>query len=525
MPDIKNLNEDSVYSFSDMSQIFKDKKRPKSIEPGETYTIEVEMFRSGKFKHPWYGDLDFTEQYLNDIVRNFNNGVRSKNIPCNAEHEREKGAIGWIDLNKENPVYTVNKTVTNSIGQEESRTVLMGCVALNSYGYSLLVDNRFKFWSAEIWPRWKSKEVNLMTTDGDTSVEVQAQTSTPVLAGGAVTNDPFIEGMEMIGFSNGILPNTSKEVVYSLDSNSDDYYVFSYHGKSADQVIEDKIEDEVSDFSQPIPHFVDKKDSVVKTDLPDVDKSNHSSKGASMKFSDVLNKINSLPLAEKLSYLDSVNHEFSASDENLIFSAYHSALRDQDEKSRLANEAERLKSLAIKDKEELQAKNTKLGLSLIEAKQQSYSNAVDAFEQKHIAAGIYPSVINAAKTLLSSMTVESRDQRFSCSSGSEASSVNMLEVLEQVFAAVPAEGRSTHMKTEITKSDIEAVAPKDEAVVAPVTENKSSDDSGVPAHVLAFSQTKQGKMMPWIVEPQYWGQVSEDGQFDLGAAFGLGDSK
>jgi hypothetical protein len=317
MPDIKNLKEDAVYSFTDISQTFKSKpNRPKSIEVGQTYSIEVEMFRSGKFKHPWYGDLDFTEQYLNDVVRNFDNGVRSRNIPCNTEHDREKGAIGWIDLEKENPVYTVNKIVKNSLGQDETRTVLVGWVALNSYGYSLIADNRFKFWSAEIFPRWRSMELSTIIGEDGMEVEVQAQTSTPVLSGGAITNDPFIPGLGMLGFSNGNHVDDQEDIAYTLDSDSNDYYLFSFHNKTEKKDSNTDVdvkEEKVEDFSNPIPHYVDEKDPVVKTESSVVDDSIKPSKGASMKFSDVLSKINSLPLAEKISYLDSVNHEFSAS--------------------------------------------------------------------------------------------------------------------------------------------------------------------------------------------------------------------
>lgn len=92
----------------------------------------------GRYRHPVYGDLDFSPEKYERIVANFKNGVYQERIPVNAEHDGQaSGALGWI----------VDMRLADG-GAVDAR------VEWTERGRSLIADDRFRYVSAELFDSW-----------------------------------------------------------------------------------------------------------------------------------------------------------------------------------------------------------------------------------------------------------------------------------------------------------------------------------------------------------------------------------
>lgn len=92
----------------------------------------------GVYKHKIFGKLDFTSERYGRIITNFKNDVFGQDLPISAEHvHKEDGALGWI---------------------EDMRLAEDGSVEVrpkwNAYGRTMIDDDRFRYVSAELLPKF-----------------------------------------------------------------------------------------------------------------------------------------------------------------------------------------------------------------------------------------------------------------------------------------------------------------------------------------------------------------------------------
>ena len=137
------------------------------VEMGEGSAIQIA--RTGKFKHPEYGEFDITKADLQEMARNFKANVRGQDIPIDIDHDHKGGAVGWI----------------RSV-QVKDGDALWATPEWTEDGERLVADGRFKYFSPHFGP-WEDPE--------------SGAKHRLVLMSGAITNFPFLKNMQPIALS------------------------------------------------------------------------------------------------------------------------------------------------------------------------------------------------------------------------------------------------------------------------------------------------------------------------------------
>lgn len=138
-------------------------------------TSQIEIMRTGTWKHPAYGQFSITENDIDDFIRHFNGGVRGVDIAIDLEHGEtpHKGAsAGWIkSLNKQG----------NSLLAEIDWTEL---------GKEKIKNKEYKYFSPEFKFNYEDHETGKKYSN--------------VLMGGGLTNRPFIKNMQPVLLSEDV---------------------------------------------------------------------------------------------------------------------------------------------------------------------------------------------------------------------------------------------------------------------------------------------------------------------------------
>lgn len=148
------------------------------ISLGEQDTKLVEIMRTGKWKHPSYGELEITENTIDNIIYNFNDNVRGVDISIDLEHGESsyKGeAAGWI------------KRLEKKNGR------LLAEIDWTKLGKEKLKDKIYQYFSPEFKFVYQDAETGKVYNN--------------VLFGGSLTNRPFIKKMNPVMLSEDINTN------------------------------------------------------------------------------------------------------------------------------------------------------------------------------------------------------------------------------------------------------------------------------------------------------------------------------
>jgi hypothetical protein len=202
------MKEKRFYFSSDISEIIEnDETAPTQLEDGQTYKVKIPIFREGKFKHPWYGDLDFTYEYLQKLKRNFQSNIYPQKVSFDIDHKPANGAIAWLE-DKES--ITIEKVKFKTPTGTKTKWVLFADAELNQRGYKLIKNKEYRYFSSEIHPNFTTGEVEMVyTKDGETEAIVEYG---PTLVGGGITNRPFIPHLGEIGLSQSVASNSYSRI-------------------------------------------------------------------------------------------------------------------------------------------------------------------------------------------------------------------------------------------------------------------------------------------------------------------------
>lgn len=139
---------------------------------------EVDMLATGKFKTRSKGEFEITEDDLHAYVREFNDanaaGKRQIDVDHSAKLKGETQAAGWIQ------------------GLRVDGNKIKAAVAWTPLGQQLIKDKIYKFTSAEIYSHVEDKATGEM-------VPLKR------MGAGSLTNRPFIENMEPVTLSEGMI--------------------------------------------------------------------------------------------------------------------------------------------------------------------------------------------------------------------------------------------------------------------------------------------------------------------------------
>lgn len=130
----------------------------------------IQILPIGQWEHPSYGPILVTAADVNELVQNFNAGIR-KGVYITAGHEgyQELPAVAWI-------------TSVEARGDG-----LWGTPEWNDLGRDILGDKQYKFFSPEFYPEYEDPETHQLYHN--------------VLTGGALTKSPYFKELQAIVFS------------------------------------------------------------------------------------------------------------------------------------------------------------------------------------------------------------------------------------------------------------------------------------------------------------------------------------
>ena len=124
----------------------------------------------GSYKHPKYGEIKVTDEFLNRIKANFDKKVYQQDLPVTVDLEHEtklSGANAWIK------------------GLEhKGKDGMWATLGFTDRGKQLVKEDRYRYFSPEFYDKWVDPASNKEYHD--------------LLIGGALTNRPFFKGMDAV---------------------------------------------------------------------------------------------------------------------------------------------------------------------------------------------------------------------------------------------------------------------------------------------------------------------------------------
>ncbi|MDT5061517.1 MAG: hypothetical protein QOH63_1976 [Acidobacteriota bacterium] len=119
--------------------------------------------KPGKYNSPRYGEINITEDRIQNFVKNFDDKVYQEKLPIDAEHETKlSGALGWI-----------TEMRVNTDGSVDAKA------EWTDRGTTLIENDRFKYFSPEWFEEWTDPATEEKHSD--------------VAVGGALTTRPFFK--------------------------------------------------------------------------------------------------------------------------------------------------------------------------------------------------------------------------------------------------------------------------------------------------------------------------------------------
>lgn len=266
--------------------------------------VKIPVTRSGEFAHPWYGDLDFSQDYLQGIVDNFNNKVYPQKIAGNLNHRSGDEAFAWIENEKALSIEPV--TFQTSMGPQ-TRDFLFAEVELTEDGQEMLRKKKYRYISAEIHPDYTTREVYSV---GDGKAVVRHG---PTLVGFAFTNKPFIPDLMSV-FNEAGEKIGEKEVETVLLSEKD--IVGSFTSVRS-----------IKDSTEKAPEVVE----------PPVQQGQ--TKGVGMNFSELMASLEGKTAEARVAVLKDAVKNFSEGDNAAIVAYMYSSAKQELERDSQLNEA------------------------------------------------------------------------------------------------------------------------------------------------------------------------------------------
>lgn len=182
-PDDQDQKFESIGAF-----VFYDQDMKGTIQYGSENSIQlsdkdsegnvvIEILRTGNFNHPEYGKLIIDDNKINEIVKNFNDGVMDREISADFNHEPTLPAALWFKK-----LSTTRRNIKGNM-----QTVLNGHAQFTPRGEKAVRDGDYRYFSSEYTDMFVDKETG--------------KKYGTALKGGGLTNRPWIPGMKPIELS------------------------------------------------------------------------------------------------------------------------------------------------------------------------------------------------------------------------------------------------------------------------------------------------------------------------------------
>lgn len=533
------MKKGKFYFSSDISELIaKDESAPSELKEGEVYKVKIPIFREGKFKHPWYGDLDFTLDYLNELKRNHQMSVFPQRVSFDVNHNPGNGAIAWLE---EDSALSVEQVSFNTPTGSRTKWVLFAEAELNPRGYKLVKNKEYRYFSSEIHPNFTTGEVEKVNT-GKGEVEAVVEYGA-VLVGGGLTNRPFIPHLGEIGLSSpdGEINEaefSDKVSQFSCVASDDIKFGLMFAAPSEERVSEEVILpvseppqlEEVSDLDDR--HQFNRPEKVKFEDIVSQDAGNTTeanippvqetftdlNEGESkMKFSQVLTQLQAVEGAKgQVEYLKSIRQQFSG-DELVTIDAILKSKEEAVIALSERDDAVQRKVAADTQAEADRARAIALSNDLVEAREGSWRNKVKAYCAELRQEGQHESVVKTVETMLNGMKKDTRDLKFSVVTGDATKDFDVIGFLSEIFSSMPesaklstAELTSANEQNEVEVVPVPVQLSTPAPAATPVAPAAPSNEDPKAARIAKFSAR-------YGYEPteDLYDAIDENGMIDL----------
>jgi len=181
---VKASEPQKVHGMVDLAGVTFDEYMPDPQNPDRVELVsEIQIMRTGSWNHPLYGKFTIKDEDMDLFVKHFYENVRGVDLAVDQEHVPGGGAAGWFK-----DVFKRGNT-------------LWAKIAWTPLGAQLIKDKVYRYFSPEFDFDYKDPETG--------------QKYRCVLYGGALTNRPFIKGMEPIMLSEDV----AQEILDALKYN------------------------------------------------------------------------------------------------------------------------------------------------------------------------------------------------------------------------------------------------------------------------------------------------------------------
>lgn len=144
------------------------------------YSSWIQAMPIGKYQHPMYGTIDITPERVQRFADNVNNGARGQALDIDYDHKQHHGkAAGWVQKAEARP------------------NGLWLLVEWVKDAYADIKNKAYRYFSPEFTDEWTHPSTGQKFED--------------VLAGGGITNRPFLKGILPLNLSEVFAENESTE--------------------------------------------------------------------------------------------------------------------------------------------------------------------------------------------------------------------------------------------------------------------------------------------------------------------------
>lgn len=380
---------------------------PEDVDLAQTKPVNIQILKKGKFRHPWYGILNFNEGFFDSMMSNFEADIPMSEISFDFIHQPDLGAAAWVlNLFKDNDAF-------------------MATVELTDKGREAIKNKRFRYFSSSYTDDYVEYAFEDEVDENGNVVSKEFKISHgPTLLGGGLTNRPFIKGMKPVSLSEDGSHVVELEEVVDVTQESK---------KEVDEEMKKKLKDLESErdtLQAKVTELQAKEDENSKKELKDIneklenvlaaitkaeeDEAEKSRKKEERKLEDVEKDLEEAQKKiKKLEEVDAENKELSDKVNNLTTTV----------------------NKLLKDKE-------------VMAKEKHQVNMKDAVRELK-EMGVFPSSLEIIEGILLSESSNGVEIKLSEGEGDDKKEVskNLAEVFKEIFEAVPVEFRFTEDET------------------------------------------------------------------------------
>ncbi len=187
-------------------------------EINESNQNEIMIVKTGKWKHPVYGEFRVNSKSLNEFKNNFDNKTRGVDIGIDVEHDSYNGYVGWF---KE--VFIRGNA-------------LIGVIEWTAEGAKMIKEKTFRYFSPELAFEYEDMETQEKFTN--------------VLIGGGITNRPYFKGLKPLLASESNASEGEQFDLYFNAETMDD-------NKEVVEEVEEKAEEKAEETTEETTETVE----------------------------------------------------------------------------------------------------------------------------------------------------------------------------------------------------------------------------------------------------------------------------